>query len=62
MPDATELPIEIVLKTNHFLFEVMPEIQNYRTLEPQIGLLIPKFIENLGSPKVSASFYFLTCK
>ena len=57
MPDAGELPIEIVMKANHFLFEIMPEIQHFKSLENWIALLIPSFIENLGSPKVSF-FYF----
>ena len=33
MPDAGELPIEIVMKANHFLFEIMPEIQHFKSLE-----------------------------
>lgn len=31
----------------------MPDIQNSRDLEIQMANLIPIFIENLGSPKVS---------
>jgi len=31
----------------------MPEITIYEELEKQMAFLIPIFIENLGSPKVS---------
>ena len=43
--------IDIVLKANQFLFEIMPDIQNSKDLEIQMANLIPIFIENLGSPK-----------
>lgn len=43
--------IEIILKANQILFEMMPDIQNSEELEKQIAHLIPIFIENLGSPK-----------
>ena len=49
----TEIVIVIVLKANQFLFEIMPDIQNSKELEQQMAKLIPIFIENLGSPKVS---------
>lgn len=42
-----------MLKGNQFLFEIMPEIQHIKELEIQMAKLIPVFIENLGSPKVS---------
>lgn len=45
--------IDIVLKANQFLFEIMPDIQSSKDLEIQMANLIPIFIENLGSPKVS---------
>jgi len=46
--------IDIVLKANQFLFEIMPDIQSSKDLEIQMANLIPIFIENLGSPKVSS--------
>ena len=51
----SELVIDIVLKANQFLFEIMPDIQSSKDLEIQMANLIPIFIENLGSPKVSSS-------
>lgn len=48
-----DMVIDIVLKANQFLFEIMPDIQNSKDLEIQMANLIPIFIENLGSPKVS---------
>lgn len=47
----------IVLKANQLLFEIMPDIQTSKELEQQMAKLIPIFIENLGSPKVSFCFY-----
>ena len=49
----TEIVIDIVLKANQFLFEIMPDIQNSKELALQMAQLIPIFIHNLGSPKVS---------
>ena len=50
----SEIVIDIVLKANQFLFEIMPDIQSSKDLEVQMANLIPIFIENLGSPKVSS--------
>lgn len=36
----------------------MPDIQNSKELELQMAKLIPIFIENLGSPKVSIQCLF----
>ena len=51
----SEIVIDIVLKANQFLFEIMPDIQSSKDLEIQMANLIPIFIENLGSPKVSSN-------
>ena len=45
--------VEVILKANQVLFELMPDISIYNELEKWVAQLIPVFIENLGSPKVS---------
>ena len=43
--------MDVILKANQILFEMMPDIQNSEELEIQMAQLISIFIENLGSPK-----------
>ena len=43
--------MEVLLKTNQVLFELMTDVQTYPEVEKQMGALIPTLIDNLGSPK-----------
>lgn len=47
----SEQVVEIILRGNQVLFEMMPDISTFDGLEQHIAQLIPIFIENLGSPK-----------
>ena len=49
---AESTNIDIVLKANTVLLEMIPDIQHSDDLEIQFAQLIPIFIDNLGSPKV----------
>ena len=49
--NISDMVLEIVLKANQILFEMMPDIQQIEQLEIQMAQLISIFIENLGSPK-----------
>jgi hypothetical protein len=44
--------MEIILKVNQILIDMLPDIQHSDELEIQIAQLMPVLIENLGSPKV----------
>ena len=48
---SSDKVVEVILAANQVLFELLPEINNHDDIEKQIALLIPIFIENLGSPK-----------
>ena len=48
---VSDAVVEVVLKANQVLFEMMPDICHQEDLEIQMAQLIPIFIENLGSPK-----------
>jgi uncharacterized protein (DUF302 family) len=52
--------VELILKANMVLFEIMPEITHAEGLERHIADLIPIFIENLGSPKVSKLCFYIS--
>jgi hypothetical protein len=43
--------VDTILFANQFLLELLPEISNYEEFEKHVALMIPGFIENLGSPK-----------
>lgn len=43
--------LEIVLRANQLLVDMLPDIQHSDDLEIQFAQLVPIFIENLGSPK-----------
>jgi len=43
--------VEVILKANQVLFELMTDVSTYSEIEKAMAGLIPTFIENLGSPK-----------
>jgi len=58
--NVSDQVVEVILKANQVLFELMSDISAYDELEKWVAQLIPVFIENLGSPKVSSIFGPLT--
>lgn len=49
--------MEVTLRVNQILIDMLPDIQHSDDLEIQYAQLIPLFIENLGSPKVTSNFF-----
>ena len=45
--------MEVILRVNSVLVDMLSDIQHSDDLEIQFAQLIPMFVENLGSPKVS---------
>jgi hypothetical protein len=49
-----ESEVDILLKCNTLLYDVMSEIHKSPSeLQPEVASLIPWFIENLGNPKAT---------
>lgn len=49
--------VDTILAANQVLFDILPELTFQPEIEKQMALLIPNFIDNLGSPKVSYCFF-----
>eukprot|EP00347_Sterkiella_histriomuscorum_P023335 403335038 len=56
---AEQNDLEVVLRANQILIDMLPDIQHSDDLEIQFAQLVPLFIDNLGSPKVIFFLSFL---